>query len=136
MVEMIVSTVTAADADRAALQGSPRESVGVSLLAQAPGVGDNKVLDQWTIPFGEWVKQMVGWIDQNLGLLLSIIEWPFTWLFRNLVRGGDYHPWWQLEDMPWIAVCAGFFIIGTRHPQRKGRLRSGVGPGRLRAAGE
>ena len=85
----------------------------MSLLAQAPGVGDNRVLDQWTIPFGEWVKQMVGWIDQNLGLLLSIIEWPFTWLFRNLVRGGGYHPWWQLEDMPWIAVCAGFFVVGT-----------------------
>ena len=79
----------------------------------APGVADNRVLDQWNVPFGEWVRQMVGWIDQNLGLLLSIIEWPFTWLFRNLVKGGEYHPWWQLEDMPWIAVCAGFFVIGT-----------------------
>ena len=85
------------------------------LLAQAdnPGFADNRVLDQWTIPFGAWVEQMVNWIDQNLDWLLETIEWPFTFLFRNFVKGGEYHPWWQLDDMPWVAVCAIAFLIGT-----------------------
>ncbi len=87
----------------------------MSLLAQteSPGVADNKVLDQWTIPFGEWIEQMVNWIALNLGWLLSIIEWPFTFLFRNIVRSPDHHPWWEITDMPWIAVCLLFFAIGT-----------------------
>ncbi len=87
----------------------------MSLLAQteSPGVADNKVLDQWTIPFGEWIEQMVNWIALNLGWLLSIIEWPFTFLFRNIVRSPDHHPWWEITDMPWIAVCILFFAIGT-----------------------
>lgn len=87
----------------------------MSPLAQSesPGIADNKVLDQWTIPFGEWVKQMVNWIDLNLGWLLNIVEWPFTFLFRNFVDGPDHHPWWEITDMPWIAVCLIFFVIGT-----------------------
>ncbi|MDE0614602.1 MAG: ABC transporter permease subunit [bacterium] len=86
-----------------------------NLLAQSesPGIADNEVLDQWTIPFGEWVKQMVNWIDLNLGWLLDIIEWPFTFLFRNFVDSPDHHPWWEITDMPWIAVCLIFFVIGT-----------------------
>ena len=87
----------------------------MSLLAQSqsPGVADNKVLDQWTIPFGEWIDQMVDWTFVNLRWLLDIIEWPFTFLFRNIVSGTDYHPWWEITDMPWIAVCLLFFVIGT-----------------------
>ena len=87
----------------------------MSFLAQSqsPGVADNKVLDQWTIPFGEWVEQMVRWIDLNLGWMLGIIEWPFTFLFRNFVDGAEHNPWWEITDMPWIAVCILFFAIGT-----------------------
>ena len=87
----------------------------MSFLAQSqtPGIADNKVLDQWTIPFGEWVEQMVRWIDGNLGWLLDIIEWPFTFLFRNFVDGAGHSPWWEITDMPWIAVCILFFAIGT-----------------------
>ena len=87
----------------------------MSLLAQSesPGVADNKVLDQWTIPFGEWIEQMVNWVALNLGWLLSIIKWPFTFLFRNIVRSPDHHPWWEITDMPWIAVCVLFFVIGV-----------------------
>lgn len=87
----------------------------MSLLAQtdSPGVADNKVLDQWTIPFGDWIQQMVNWIALNLEWLLSIIEWPFTFLFRNIVKSPDHNPWWEITDMPWIAVCLLFFAIGT-----------------------
>ncbi len=87
----------------------------LSLLAQSesPGIADNKVLDQWTIPFGEWVEQIVRWVDLNLGSVLNVIEWPFTFLFRNFVDGPSHHPWWEITDMPWIAVCALFFLVGT-----------------------
>ena len=87
----------------------------MSILAQAtnPGVGDNRVLDQWDVPFGSWITQMVSWIDQNLAPVLDIFEWPFTFLFRNFVNGPEHHPWWQIADMPWIAVCAAFLVIGT-----------------------
>ena len=85
------------------------------VLAQdtAPGVADNAVLDQWTISFGAWIDQMVRWIDQNLGGVLNVIEWPFTFLFRNFVQGSGHHPWWEISDMPWIAVCLIFLVIGT-----------------------
>ena len=85
------------------------------VLAQdpAPGVADNAVLDQWTITFGAWIDQMVRWIDQNLPGVLDVVEWPFTFLFRNFVLGAGHHPWWQISDMPWIAVCLIFGVIGT-----------------------
>ena len=87
----------------------------MSLLAQSesPGIADNKVLDQWEVPFGEWVDQMVDWIKLNLDWLLSIIEWPFDFLFRNFVDGPGHYPWWQITDMPWIGVCALVFVFGT-----------------------
>jgi len=86
----------------------------VSILAQseAPGVGDNAVLDQWDIPFGAWINQMVSWIDQNLAPVLDVFEWPFTFLFRNFVNGPEHHPFWEIADMPWIAVCVVFLVIG------------------------
>ena len=97
----------------------------MSILAQSssPGVGDNAVLDQWDVPFGAWINQMVSWIDQNLAPVLDVIEWPFTFLFRNFVNGPAHHPWWEIADMPWIAVCLVFLVIGmfTRN------LRVGVG---------
>ena len=87
----------------------------MSILAQseAPGIADNRVLDQWDVPFGEWVKQMVSWIDSNLGWALDAIKWPFTLLFRTLVDGPGHHPWWQITDMSWIGVCLLFFVVGT-----------------------
>lgn len=86
----------------------------MSILAQsgAPGVGDNAVLDQWDVPFGAWINQMVSWIDQNLAPVLDVFEWPFTFLFRNFVNGPEHHPWWEIADMPWLAVCVGFLVIG------------------------
>ena len=81
--------------------------------SQSPGVADNQVLDQWTIPFGEWIDQMVRWIDLNLGWALGIVEWPFTFLFRTFVDGPGHHPWWEITDMSWIGICVLFFVAGT-----------------------
>ena len=55
---------------------------------------------------------MVSWIDQNLAPVLDVFEWPFTFLFRNFVNGPEHHPWWEIADMPWIAVCVVFLVIG------------------------
>ena len=86
-----------------------------NLLAQSesPGIFDNKVLDQWEVPFGEWVDQMVDWIKLNLRWFLDIVEWPFDLLFRNFVDGPGHYPWWQITDMPWVGVCALIFVFGT-----------------------
>ncbi len=87
----------------------------MSLLAQSesPGISDNKVLDQWEVPFGEWIDQMVDWIKLNLEWLLDGIKWPFDFLFRNFVDGPGHHPWWQITDMSWIGVCAIVFVFGA-----------------------
>lgn len=87
----------------------------MSLLAQSesPGIADNRVLDQWTVPFGEWIDQTVDWTKLNLEWLLDGIKWPFDFLFRNLVDGPGHYPWWQITDMPWVGVCALVFVFGT-----------------------
>lgn len=89
-----------------------------SASSDSPGISDNLVLDQFTIPIGDWGEQIVRWIDtqmaHKLGFdLLAVIEWPFKFLFRTLVKSGDHHPWWEITDMPWWAVCAIFFFLGT-----------------------
>ena len=48
-----------------------------SVLAQSGvqaddvGIFDSTILDQWEVPFGEWIDQMVDWIDANLSWLLE-----------------------------------------------------------------
>ena len=56
---------------------------------------------------------MVSWTVANLEPLLDVIKEPFSFLFRNFVVNPDYHPWWQITDMPWVLVCAGVLIVGT-----------------------
>ena len=74
---------------------------------------DNAFLDSWEIPFGSWIDEMVSWIVANLETLLDVIEWPFTFLFRNFVVSHEYHPWWEITDMPWVLVCAGVLVVAT-----------------------
>ncbi len=73
---------------------------------------DNAILDAWEIPFGSWMDEMVSWSVANLGTLLDIIEWPFSFLFRNFVNGPEYHPWWEITDMSWVLVCGGVLVVG------------------------
>jgi len=74
---------------------------------------DNAILDEWEIPFGSWIDEMVSWTVANLGTVLDIIKWPFSFLFQNFVISPEYHPWWELADMPWILVCAIVLVVGT-----------------------
>jgi glycine betaine/proline transport system permease protein len=88
------------------------------LLAQVeesgpPNFWDNTVLDNWEIPFGSWIDEMVSWTVANLETVLDIIKWPFSFLFQNFVISPEYHPWWELTDMPWLLVCAIVLVVGT-----------------------
>jgi len=74
--------------------------------AQNVGITDNKVLDQWRVPFGDWMEQSVFWITNNVGWLLDGIKWPFDNLI-NLINGQI------LEPISWVWVVLAFFVIGT-----------------------
>jgi len=85
-----------------------------TILAQTETIPfwDNALLDEWEIPFGSWMDEMVSWVVANLGTLLDVIEWPFSFLFRNFVNGPEYHPWWEITDMSWVLVCGLVLVIG------------------------
>ena len=73
---------------------------------QQHGFTDNRMLDDFEIPFGEWVDQGVDWITVNLKPLLAAIKWPFDFLNDILVDG-------ILEVVPWVFVVVAFFVLGT-----------------------
>ncbi len=85
----------------------------MSVLAQSDagveaadiGITDNRVLDEFLVPFGSWVEQAVDWISDNLGWLMSIIEWPFRTLNNLLVDD-------VLQPITWVGVVAAFFVVG------------------------
>ncbi len=68
-------------------------------------VRQNTVLDQWTIPVGDWGEQTVRWVENNLDETLQVIEWPFARLLDLIVD-----QW--LVQMSWITVCLLVFAIG------------------------
>ncbi len=70
------------------------------------GIQDNAILDQWEVPFGAWIDQMVDWIDANLAWLLDAIKWPFEFLLRNFVDN------FLIEWLPWWGAVLIIFIIG------------------------
>ena len=71
-----------------------------------PGITDNTVLDQFEVPFGEWMDQAVDWITVNLKWFLSIVEWPFQTLINVLVKD-------ILEPISWVWVVLAFFVVGS-----------------------
>ena len=85
----------------------------MTLLAQQsdteipdPTITDNRVLDEFEIPFGPWIDQAVDWITVNLKWLLSAVEWPFDTLIGFLVKD-------VLEPISWFWVVLAFFVLGT-----------------------
>ena len=61
----------------------------IAILAQASEripIWENAVLDEWKVPFGDWMEQATRWIAVNLEVLLDILAWPFEIMVRNLVR--------------------------------------------------
>ncbi len=89
----------------------------IALIAQeettseAPGFFDNAWLDGFQFHFGEWIKQIVDWTDQNLQTPISIIEWPFQALFDLLMSDDPNRT--AIMDIPWYWVAIFFFVIGS-----------------------
>ncbi|MDG2908163.1 MAG: ABC transporter permease subunit [Acidimicrobiales bacterium] len=83
-----------------------------SVLAQSGvqaddiGIFDSTILDQWEVPFGDWIDQMVDWIDANLSWLLDAIRWPFAFLLDNFVNE-------FLIEIPWVWVVLATVVIGA-----------------------
>jgi len=76
------------------------------MQAESVSIFDTEILDQWEIPFGAWVDQMIDWIDANLSWLLDAIRWPFAFLLENFVDD-------ILSSVPWIWVVLATVIIGS-----------------------
>lgn len=81
------------------------------LLAYQPEFTDNTWLDEYELHFGEWVKQIVDWIDLNLGWVLDAIIWPFQTLYGLLMNEGEGAT--SIMSLPWYWVAIAFFIIGS-----------------------
>ncbi|MFQ5522179.1 MAG: ABC transporter permease [Acidimicrobiia bacterium] len=75
-----------------------------------PGFLENETLDRWVIPLGEWFDQIVDWIDNNLGTLLDIIEWPFdtliSWLVDDVLLSASWF---------WVVLAMGLIASLTRN---------------------
>ncbi len=54
------------------------------------GVGflEREFLDQWELPFGTWIKEIVFWLNVNASGFLDAVEWPFRQLLRIVVDDG------------------------------------------------
>ncbi|MEM7326755.1 MAG: ABC transporter permease subunit, partial [Actinomycetota bacterium] len=81
------------------------------MLAQSGGISDNNWLDQFRIPVGEWFTQIVDWVDGNLGGLLSVIRWPFSFLFDLLMSDNPNRD--SIMSVSWVWVVLGFFVLGS-----------------------
>ena len=68
-----------------------------AVTKESPDVLDNEVLDQWRIPFGDWSREIIFWIDNQMQSVLDVIEWPFKQLIDLLVR--DF-----LLEISWVWV--------------------------------
>ena len=89
-------------------------------VGEADSIYDNLILDQWSIPFGSWIDQMVDWTDMNLGWLLDGIKWPFAMLIKYFVNE-------FLVQLPWMWVILAVVIIGSLVRSPKVGITAGIG---------
>lgn len=91
---------------------------------------DQDFLDEWTLPVGEWAKDIVFWVTTKGGTVLDAIAWPFRQLLTRIVDFGiisdsaynDAPSWirwllWPLtfgmREISWVLVILAFVAIGT-----------------------
>lgn len=68
-------------------------------------ITDNRVLDQWRIPFGDWYDQAVDWIANEFGDQLNGVEEAFGVLI-------DFVNDTILLGPPWFVIVFIFFMLG------------------------
>ena len=67
-------------------------------------IWDNALLDEWRIPFGDWMDQAIDWTAVNLTTLLDVIAWPFEIMVRRLVR--DF-----LIEISWVWIVLAIVLV-------------------------
>ena len=84
-----------------------------AILAQAEsetkGILDNDLLDEWRIPFGNWMDQAVDWIAINMRTFLDVVEWPFRESIEIFI---SRYPW-SLENISWIWVVLAMGLLAA-----------------------
>ena len=100
----------------------------IKLLATS--IWDQEFLDSWTLPVGEWAKDVVFWTTTKGETVLDAIAWPFEQLLTKIVDFGiisdsmyDSAPgairWllWPftfgMREISWVLVVLAFVAIGT-----------------------
>ena len=58
---------------------------GAEEASETVSFWDNLFLDEWRIPFGEWMEQAVFWVVNKLSSVLDVVAWPFEFLIDNIV---------------------------------------------------
>jgi glycine betaine/proline transport system permease protein len=88
-----------------------QQETTTTTTSDGPGFLQNSWLDDYEFHFGEWIKQIVDWTDQNLGWLLDAFIWPFEFLFNLLMSPDETAT--SIMSLPWYWVGIIFFIIGS-----------------------
>ncbi len=82
----------------------------IAILAQAEsdtkGLFDNGLLDEFEIPFGEWMDQSVDWIATKGKPALDAFAWPFETLIDLFVND-------LLAQVSWVWVVLGMMLIAA-----------------------
>lgn len=109
----------------AALQdGTAEDEVLSQVIEGNVPFRDNQWTDQYEFHFGEWIKQIVDWVDINLKWLLDAFIWPFRFLFDVLMNEGDTAT--SIMSLPWYWVAICFFLIGSVARNTRIGLMAGV----------
>ena len=78
----------------------------MATLAQPeqPTVPGAEVLDEYLVPFGEWVDQSVQWVTKEFDWLLDAMIWPVRLLVEDVVEGA-------LVDLSWVVFVAAVVLL-------------------------
>ncbi len=71
---------------------------------------DNRFLDRWEFPLGEWAESAVNWLSVNLSWLFDAIRWPFDQLLGFLIDPSTG----IMLRLPWFVMVALVGLIGWR----------------------
>ncbi len=73
----------------------------------ASGFWDNSNLDEWEIPFGLWIEEIVFWLTTHIRGFLEAVKWPVDQLLELIIDN-------LLQDwLPWPVVLVLFFLLGV-----------------------
>lgn len=74
-----------------------------ALQQEDPSFFDSEVLDEYRLPFGDWLEQGINWATVNMGGVFDWIKWPFQALFDLLLEakftGFPWPEWMGLETL-------------------------------------